>query len=131
MTMNSVPSVLIVDDDPNECLLLAEVASIEGFTSRTASSATEIMSMLDQSPDVVVLDLIMPQMDGVEVLREMKKRGSRARIILVSGYDDQLLDTAGLLASGFKLKLAGVLNKPFAFDVFTDLLRRAALEQVA
>lgn len=126
----ALPTALIIDDDANECLLLSELAKLEGFNVVIASTAAEILTRLDEPVDVVVLDLIMPQMDGVEVLREMKSRDCSAKVILVSGYDDQLLETVGLLAKGYKLHVVGILNKPFAFDAFSALLRSSIGENV-
>lgn len=121
----AVPSVLIIDDDPGQCQLLAEYVGMHGWDAVTASTAEEVLAQIDLEPAVVVLDLIMPQLDGVTVLTRMRNQGSRSSVILVSGYDRQLLESTGLLAEGYRLNFIGVMFKPIAFDDFSRMLQEA------
>jgi EAL domain-containing protein (putative c-di-GMP-specific phosphodiesterase class I) len=88
-----------------------DVANDCGYDARIMTSNTLDQAAIDC--DVIVLDLLMPGMDGVEVLRYLAAGGSRAQIILMSGMDRRLLDSARKVAAMQHLRVAGVLHKPF------------------
>src|SRR4051812_20591169 len=79
------PRLLIVDDEPNMCRSLAILLGDERDVE-TARSGDEALTKLDDRVQVVVCDLSMPGIDGIEVLRRMRARGSDARFILMTAY---------------------------------------------
>ena len=83
--------VLIIDDDPIIRLLAAEKLAEEDFVVLEASSGRQGLAMIQQhKPDLVLLDVIMPDMDGFEVCREIRQTPSGASlpVIMLTGLDD-------------------------------------------
>jgi EAL domain-containing protein (putative c-di-GMP-specific phosphodiesterase class I)/ActR/RegA family two-component response regulator len=106
--------LLILDDDLLVGQTLANVAQDVGFDTRLTSTAKEFFVVLDQwNPTHIVVDLVMPDMDGVEVMRLLAERACRARIIISSGVGSRILDAARRSAAEHGLDIAGVLSKPF------------------
>lgn len=80
--------VLIVDDDPAIRMLYKEELEEEGYDVVTASSGDEALKLFDsEDPDIVTLDILMPGMDGIQVLRHMKEKKPRLPIIMSTAYD--------------------------------------------
>lgn len=121
---DALPRVLIVDDDQQLCEFMATVAEGAGFEVRTLTDPTTIGQELDLLPDILVLDLSMPQMDGIEILRLLANRHSQIGVIIVSGYDAVVLGAASQLAQGQKLNLLGTLSKPIRAHDLTSMLAR-------
>ena len=79
--------VLLVDDEQDFLEVLAERMQVRGMEVSTATSATEALKMTeDESYDAIVLDLMMPEMDGLEALEVFKKEKPELQIILLTGY---------------------------------------------
>ena len=106
--------LLILDDDLLVGQTLANVAGDVGFATRLTCTAEEFFVVLDQwNPTHIAVDLVMPDMDGVEVMRLLAERACRARIIISSGVGSRILDAARRSAAEHGLDIAGVLPKPF------------------
>ena len=83
--------ILVVDDTPTECKFLAEILAAQGYRVRTAISGEEALKAVSASPpDLILLDINMPSMDGFEVCRQLKREDLHAGIpvIFISIYDD-------------------------------------------
>lgn len=104
--------VLVVDDSERLRHSLANGLRSQGMAVETAADGVEALALLDSLPfDVIVLDLVMPRMDGVRVLRELKPRRSKPRILVLSARD-LVADRVEALDLGAD----DYLLKPFAFD---------------
>lgn len=80
--------ILIVDDDPAIRLLYKEELEDEGYEVVVASSGEEALRLFDaENPDIVTLYILMPGMDGIQVLRHMKEKKPRLPIIMSTAYD--------------------------------------------
>lgn len=80
--------VLLIDDDPFYCRIIEQKLSDAGFTVVSAQTAGEgIARYRELSPDLVITDMVMPEMGGAEVIRNIRAIDKRARIIAVSGAD--------------------------------------------
>ncbi len=80
--------ILVVDDDPAIRMLYKEELEEEGYTVVVASSGEEALRLFDEvEPDLVTLDILMPDMDGIQVLRKMKEKKPRLPIIMSTAYD--------------------------------------------
>lgn len=124
------PRLIVVDDEPDMANLVKGRAELLGFETRTVASGKELLSILSSGiPDFIVLDLVMPDMDGIEVLEALAAKGSQAIIILISGYEGQYLEIAGTLGSAHGLNILGTLNKPFRIEELDMLLRNAYSEK--
>jgi two-component system response regulator MtrA len=81
-------SILIVEDDSAACDGLAQLVKGAGFRVRTASDGVAALEALDREPtDVILLDLWMPRMDGLQVLCELKSRASRPKVLVMTADD--------------------------------------------
>ncbi|HEC16200.1 MAG TPA: response regulator [Sedimenticola sp.] len=119
------PRLVVVDDELDIANLVQGRAGLLGFDARIVANGRELMKTLDGEPDVIVLDLVMPDMDGIEVLQELAARNSRACIILISGYGKQYLEIADKLGSAHGLNILKTLTKPFRIEELDALLRKA------
>lgn len=80
--------ILIVDDDPSIRLLYKEELEDEGYNVLIASSGEEALRLFeDEDPDLVTLDILMPDMDGIQVLRKLKEKKPRLPVIMSTAYD--------------------------------------------
>ncbi len=80
--------ILIVDDDQNILRLYKEELEEEGYTIVTASNGQEAIEKFDQEdPDLVTLDILLPDIDGIKLLRQMKEKKPRLPIIMSTAYD--------------------------------------------
>ena len=81
------PSILIVDDEPSILQSLDGILSDEGFEVITASNGYEALKIIDsESPDLVLLDIWMPGIDGIETLKEIKKNNHYTQVIIITGH---------------------------------------------
>ncbi len=80
--------LLIVDDDPHIRMLYKEELEEEGYEVFVANSGQEALELFSkESPDIVTLDILMPGMDGIEVLRKMKEKNPSLPVIMSTAYD--------------------------------------------
>ncbi len=114
--------VLIVDDEPAICNFLREAAETEGWEVQCADCSDQFKQLLTKQHNVLVMDLMMPDTDGVELLRYVASIAITAKIILISGVDRRVLQSAQVLANTLGLGVLGVLSKPFRVADFIALL---------
>lgn len=77
--------ILCVDDDPEFLRILGRMLEEKGYEVYLAESGRRALEMLEEvSPDLILLDIMMPELDGWETLREMKKRGSTTPVIMLT-----------------------------------------------
>ena len=117
--------VLIVDDDADLCLMLALLVQREGFSSQTAATGEEALRLAQsQVPDVVLLDLKMPGIDGMEVLRRVRDLDPDLPVVLITGHAQISGSVAAIKAGAFDY-----LAKPFENREIVRVLRRALGER--
>ena len=115
--------LMVIDDDELFCELAAAGGQDLGFRVRQCSAPNAIaQNCEDFQPAVIVLDLFMPWVDGIEVLRYLADRHSTSSIVLISA-NDPTLDRAALLAQGLGLNVLAQLCKPFTLDDLGAALR--------
>lgn len=116
MNKNSAIRILLVDDDALLLKLVARKLADLGFTSVTScTSGAAALAMLDASgeaPELIVLDLNMPQMDGIEFSRHLVERRFAGSLLFLSGENERMLQSAEKLARAHKLSVLGSLRKP-------------------
>ena len=82
--------ILIVDDEPNVCNFLSEFLDYKGFESTITLSGKEALNQLESEDfDLVLLDLIMPEMNGFEVLERINQMDNKVPVIILTGVRDQ------------------------------------------
>ncbi|MCX5828101.1 MAG: response regulator [Deltaproteobacteria bacterium] len=101
--------IMIVDDEPTLRELLQEYLTMIGYETTTAANGAEALSLIDAfTPDLVLLDLNMPIMDGFSFLGELSRRGAMCRVIIMSSHTDLFSKNAAL-----RLGASDYLTKPF------------------
>lgn len=106
------PSILIVDDEPTILQSLSGLLSDEGFEVQTAANGYEALKIIETKfPDLVLLDIWMPGIDGIETLKEIKKENSHIPVIMITGHGS--IETA-IKAS--KLGAFDFIEKPLSID---------------
>jgi len=115
-------SLYILDDDKQYSELLADVASTAGWLAIPEQSPLEFLKNDLSKIDILVLDLNMPEMDGIEVIRELAERKAQLNLILVSGFDARVLHSAQQLAEAHNLIVLASLTKPAPISEFISIL---------
>lgn len=116
------PKVLVVDDEPHILKSLAQYLEIEEFQVITASSGHEALEKVNsESPELVVLDVMMPGMDGFEVLEKIRAGAETAKIpVVMLTAKDQSSD----VMKGYEKGATSYLVKPFNLDELVDLINQ-------
>jgi len=122
------PTILVVDDEPLMTNMVSEVGELGGFDVIETNNAKEFQSAWqDHDPTVVIMDIIMPDMDGVELLKWLSEDKCLTPIILMSGYDKNYLETASSVGTEKGNTIIGTLFKPFQLAELEALLKEALL----
>src|SRR5262245_31264966 len=122
MTAQGPTSLLVVDDDLDTCANLADILSDLGYEVRTVPDATTALRLLEEHTfDIVLLDLKLPGMDGLQLYREMKRRSSSTVAILVTGFAD-----AETRKRAEQLGVWRILPKPVDIPALLPLISEAA-----
>ncbi len=118
--------VLIVDDDLRICRVIKRVATELGVESKaTDDPGLNFWREIERfEPNVIFIDLQMPQIDGVQLLRSLAEAKSTAAIVLVSGMDRSIVETSEELGKSLGLNMSGILIKPIDIDEIRDMLLR-------
>ncbi|MYW67675.1 response regulator [Streptomyces sp. SID8379] len=131
MTTGNTPAparILVVDDDPEVRSAVEDALTVEGYRVTAVADGQRALSALARSePDAVVLDVMMPVLDGLAVCRRMRAIGDRTPVLVLTA-----LDSVSERVDGLDAGADDYLVKPFALDELTArvraLLRRAAPE---
>jgi DNA-binding response OmpR family regulator len=83
-----IMKILVVDDEKNILRLYKAELEDEGYSIVTANTGQEALEVFDrENPDLVTLDIMMPDMDGIQVLRQLKQKNSQVPVIMLTAYD--------------------------------------------
>lgn len=119
--------ILVIDDDTFICRMLGRQLNMLGFPDvEQYEHASEAVRRLEYQPDGVELifcDLQMPKMDGIEFIRQLARLRYRGVLVLLSGEDERILQSAQRLARSHGLRVADTLFKPVSSDQLHSLLQ--------
>jgi len=117
--------ILVVDDEPEMCWIMENIIRRTGFTCRTATSASEAISLTKSNQfGMAFLDAKLPDIDGLDLARKLRKTNAHLPIVIVSGYfyqDDPTIE--GVLREGL---IAAFVGKPFNHDEIVSVITRHA-----
>ncbi len=119
-----MPRLLVLDDDHNVGRLISRLGSMRDYDVVVTPSYPAFLGALDGGPDLIFIDLVMPEMDGVEVMRWLASREGTPPIVIMSGLETRTLATAESLARARGLEVLGCLEKPFRVTDFFALIDR-------
>ena len=115
--------LLVIDDEQEICNLIREVAEGEGFEVLTTVNPEVFKEAVASfKPTVLVLDLVMPEIDGIEILRHLAEAGCKIPILVMSGYSGKLLESARSLGDAFGLPCVQSLKKPIRIKLLRQAL---------
>ncbi|RCK36791.1 hypothetical protein TH19_12815 [Thalassospira profundimaris] len=120
-------NVLIIDDEADMGEFVADATNALGNIAIAVSDADDFVRAYSTAFDVIILDLFMPKLDGIEIIRFLHENRSPASLILMSGKDKSILHAASELATERNIEVLGVLEKPFTIDRLEQLLDKFAL----
>ncbi|MBF0163444.1 MAG: response regulator [Magnetococcales bacterium] len=116
--------ILIVDDDPDFCQVVIDVLTKAGFPTVRAGSGHEALAVLRNTKcDIVLLDLVLPGMDGLEVLRRIHEQDEHVKVILITAFA-----TIENAVNSIKMGATEFLTKPFRINDFTTMIHRTIEE---
>ncbi|MEO6247127.1 MAG: response regulator [Sphingomicrobium sp.] len=117
------PRLLLIDDEPALAAYLADAARLSGYEPVIAHGDVDFRATFAAArPEMVAIDLGMPGMDGVELLRFLAAERFGGPVLIISGFDRRILESAFRLGQALGLTMAGPLEKPTRLDDIEALL---------
>jgi general secretion pathway protein E len=118
--------ILVVDDDPGMCETLSDILEEKGYTVGVAQDGNQAVEEMKVTPyDLILIDVMMPGMNGVETLREIKAINPVATTVIMTGHSR----LEGLVSEALWTGVDGVLYKPFEIDAVIQMIERKRHEQ--
>ena len=112
--------VLLIDDEPDFLEAMAVRMRVRGLDVKTTTSIMDALDMAErENYDVIVMDLMMPEMKGLEALKALKDQEPKSRIILLTGYATREME-----AEALKLGAVDLIEKPADLDRMMTLIRK-------
>src|SRR6478672_12379427 len=119
------PRLLLIDDEPALAEFLANAATASGFDPVVTARDDEFQqAFIANRPEMVAIDLGMPGMDGVELTRFLADQEYRGPVLIVSGFDRRVLESAFRLGEALGLNMVGPVEKPVRFDALQETLAK-------
>lgn len=118
------PQLLLIDDEPALAEFIAAAANECGYEPILTSDDGQFREeFLASRPDMVALDLGMPGMDGIELLRFLADRQFGGPVLIISGFERRVLESAFRLGEALGLTMAGPIEKPVRLKDLEELLK--------
>lgn len=121
--MDAAMRIVIIEDDTAQREMLTQILTRSGFQVQSAQNGRQGLEMLEElRPDLVLTDILMPEADGLEVIRTLKRRMPNTPILAMSGGGNMIPANMGL---EFALVMGadGILNKPYTLHELMDAIR--------
>lgn len=119
----SLPQLLLIDDEPALAEFVAKAADMSGYRPVIADEDQEFRDkFLADRPQMVALDLGMPGMDGVELIRFLADQDFAGPVLIISGFDRRVLDSAFRLGGALGLQMVGPIEKPARLEELESIL---------
>lgn len=122
------PRVLLLDDEPINLdimrMHLEHLGVTDIQTAENGVKALRLLRMAPTRPDIIFLDIYMPEMDGIEFLEKLKALDYMGGVVLLSGVNIEMLSLASQIATDLGLHLLGAVEKPITTEALSLLLDR-------
>lgn len=119
--------MVVVDDEPDMAQLICDISMQAGMITHQYTHADDFIKEYSDA-DIIALDLMMPDTDGIEIIRFLADKKSSAQLLLISGIDSGVLHSAHKLAKEKGLNIIGSLSKPFRIDELSKLLSQVLVK---
>lgn len=120
--------ILVIDDEPDIGEFIRAVGQSCGYEVAVTSDAPSFKSAYDaHQPDLLVLDLTIPDVDGIELLTYLADRSSKSSILIVSGFGRSFLSVASRFGQLRGLKIVGTMGKPLRVAEVEAVLKKLAI----
>jgi DNA-binding NtrC family response regulator len=117
-------TLLVIDDDPVMGAIVERIGSACGYSVAVTETARDFRaSYAAAEPDAIVLDVVIPETDGFELIGELAAKSSKAKLIIISGYDGRYLQLASDFARFNGLNVIEALPKPLDNAALSKLLQ--------
>jgi len=117
--MRKKPQILVIDDEEEICNIFKKSLTLEGYTVLTALDGESGLKIVkEEKPDIVLLDLMLPKMDGIEVLRHIKKIDKNIVVVVITGYGT--MDTARM---AMKFGAFDYITKPIDLEYMNAVIK--------
>jgi CheY-like chemotaxis protein len=114
-----LPTILVVDDEPGIRTMIQFELSQQGYEILTAESGVKALEMLDgRKVDLILTDMRMPQMDGLELIARVRQILPTIPIVLMTGFVEERVRKVQ------EQKVSGTLNKPFTIDQLAEMVHK-------
>jgi DNA-binding NtrC family response regulator len=121
-------SILVVDDDPKFCKTLKDILTLRGYQVETESEPQKVLDKLDKDYKLaVVLDLKLGEINGVDVLKEIRTKYPSKPVVLVTGYREEM---GSAIEKAQKIGVYTCLYKPIEIDNLTSLIEEIRLKKL-
>ena len=120
--MSSADKILVIDDDRVVGEIVSALANAMGLQCDVTKSPEDFFDLVTPETTLILLDLVMPEMDGIEILRLLGEKKCKSRIVLMSGINIRVIETAKKLAQSLGLSVVGHLQKPFPLAKLKEVL---------
>jgi len=120
--MSSADKILVIDDDRVVGEIVSALANAMGLQCDVTKSPEDFFDLVTPETTLILLDLVMPEMDGIEILRLLGEKKCKSRIVLMSGINSRVIETAKKLAQSLGLSVVGHLQKPFPLSKLKEVL---------
>jgi len=115
--------LLVIDDERDIGEFIRTVADEMGYDVKVTSSADEFQAAYRSfNPTHIMLDIVMPDIDGIELLRYLAANGCQARVLVMSGYSEKYLESAQKLSDAYGLRNIDRLTKPIRLAKLREVL---------
>jgi len=120
-----MPKLLIVDDETDVCDFAKHFFAKRNIEVSVASGGREALNIIEtQKPDLVLLDIRMEEMTGMEVLRQLRAQNNNVKVIMVTGVEDE-----GTLKESQSLGVKGYIHKPLVLEELEKIVMGELLEK--
>jgi DNA-binding response OmpR family regulator len=105
--------LLVVDDEPDFAEFVSSAATDLGYQAKACTRSADFRRLYAEfAPTHIVLDVVMPDVDGIEIMQWLADQGATAKVIVTTGYNPQYAKMAGLVGADRGLELIDTLTKP-------------------
>jgi EAL domain-containing protein (putative c-di-GMP-specific phosphodiesterase class I)/ActR/RegA family two-component response regulator len=126
--MAAIQRIVVIDDDSDIGELIALSADAMGVDCISTTDSETFLNSITPETTLVMLDLMMPAVDGVQLLRALGQQKCKANVALMSGVGKRVIETAEKLAQALDLNVIGYLQKPFRLRDVEELLSRLKMQ---